>query len=393
MKIVNQSIKMPPKEAPKAEKPKEQSLKKRSDISVLKYDKYSYANFFKFEKELEEVAGYEFGDLFAFSKTGRYPVTKIPTKRTIEDLIQEEKSELPSDLDDADYELECEEIDERYQNLSDEEVLALESALKIEWENEIKASANEKVKRKQDKVKLFWLIKSQLSSESLDVIKQHMLAEYVKLELSQDPLTLWNAIKATHTSYSTGLKAADDAKARHFYQAFKQGKDQSLTEFKEKHEGILRSMESLGLTIPTEGEQAADFLQKLNEKNARKRLTIENNARLGGAYPTTLFEAYKLVSELADLPTINATSSSVFATKTDFGGKRVDPVKSQKMVRPKQNSLGSVLNVGNWGTVSTNALISKMVPKMIPRKMIPRKMIPRKMIPKRMVPRKRMMVR
>ena len=82
---------MPPKETPKAEKPKEQSLKKRSDISVLKYDKYSYANFFKFEKELEEVAGYEFGDLFSFSKTGRYTSIKIPTKRTVENLIQDEK--------------------------------------------------------------------------------------------------------------------------------------------------------------------------------------------------------------------------------------------------------------------------------------------------------------
>ena len=305
-----------------AEKPKEQTLKKRSDLPVLKYDKYSYANFFRFEKELEQVAGYEFGDLFSFSKTGRYPVIKIPPKRTIENLIQDEKSELPTDLEEEDYNLECNDIEQRYEDMSNEELLALETALKIEWENEIKACANEKVKRKQDKVKLFWLIKSQLSTESLDVIKQHMLAEYAKLELSQDPLTLWNAIKATHTSYSTGLKAADDAKARHLYQAFKQGKDQSLTEFKEKHEAILRSMESLGIAIPTEGEQAADFLQKLNEKNARKRLTIENNARLGGAYPTTLFEAYKLVSELADLPTINATSSSVFATKTDFGGKK-----------------------------------------------------------------------
>ena len=74
--------------------------------------------------------------------------------------------------------------------MEDDEIQALENALKIEWENEIKAASTEKVKRKQDKIKLFWLIKSQLSSESLDVIKQHMLAEYVKLELSQDPLTL-----------------------------------------------------------------------------------------------------------------------------------------------------------------------------------------------------------
>ena len=72
-------------------------------------------------------------------------------------------------------------------------------------------------------------------------------------------------------------------------------------------------------------------MQKLNEKNARKKLTIENNARLGGPYPSTLFEAYKLISELADLPTINATSSSVFATtRTDAGGKKGGGKKSEE---------------------------------------------------------------
>ena len=136
---------MPPKEVPKAEKPKEPSLKKRSDISVLKYDKYSYSNFFKFEKELEEVAGYEFGDLFSFSKTGRYPSIKIPKRRTISDLIQDEKDELPNDLEEQDYEAECNEIDQRYGDMLDEELLALETALKIEWENEIKAASTEKV--------------------------------------------------------------------------------------------------------------------------------------------------------------------------------------------------------------------------------------------------------
>ena len=150
-----------------------------------------------------------------------------------------------------------------------------------------------------------------------------MLEEYSKLELSQDPLTLWNAIKATHNSYSTGLKAADDAKARHMYSAFKQGKDQTLTEFKEKHESIIRSIESLGLSVPPEDQQAADFLEKLNEKYGRRRLILENNARMGGPYPKTLFEAYRIISELADLPTINATSSSVFTTtRTESGGKK-----------------------------------------------------------------------
>ena len=170
-------------------------------------------------------------------------------------------------MDEQEFNEECDDIDQRYRDMEDEEIQALESALKLEWENEIKAASTEKVKRKQDKIKLFWLIKSQLSSESLDVIKQHMLGEYAKLELSQDPLTLWNAIKATHTSYSTGLKEADDAKARHLYQVFKQGKDQSLTEFKEKHEAILRSMESLGCLFPQKDNRRQTFC-----KNSMKRM-------------------------------------------------------------------------------------------------------------------------
>ena len=107
------------------------------------------------------------------------------------------------------------------------------------------------------------------------------------------------------------------------YSAFKQGKDQTLTEFKEKHESIIRSIESLGLSVPPEDQQEADFLEKLNEKYGRRRLILENNARMGGPYPKELFEAYRIISELADLPTINATSLSVFTTtRTESGGKK-----------------------------------------------------------------------
>jgi len=247
-------------------------------------------------------------------------VFKIPKKRIIDDLIQDEVDELPKDLDIEEYEEAQNEIEQRYLNLSDEEREALEDALRIEWENEIKAHANEKVKRKQDKIRLYWLIKGQLSVESLDAVKQHLLADWAKLEISRDPLVLWNALKETHTSYSTGLKQADEAKARQMYSGYRQGKDQSLTDFKERYEGILRSMESLGLAIPSEEQQAADFLQKLNERFGRRRVTLENNARCGMDYPSTLFEAYKLISEIADLAPINGTSASVFATTQEVGG-------------------------------------------------------------------------
>jgi hypothetical protein len=53
----------------------------------------------------------------------------------------------------------------------------------------------------KDKKKLFFTICENMSEVSLQKVKEHLTAtERLELELnSQDPLILWNAIKATHT--------------------------------------------------------------------------------------------------------------------------------------------------------------------------------------------------
>jgi len=43
---------------------------KKHATTILKYDNKPYSNFVKFEKELKEAIGYEFGDLISISKTG-----------------------------------------------------------------------------------------------------------------------------------------------------------------------------------------------------------------------------------------------------------------------------------------------------------------------------------
>jgi len=125
---------------------------------------------------------------------------------------------------------------------------------------ELKSHSTEKLKRKQDKIKLYWLIRSLLSPESLDAVKQHMLQRWVTLEATKDPLDLWTAIKATHTTYSTGIKEIDEARARKAYENLRQWNGETLTSFKDRMEVYLRSMESLGLSDPSGGQQAADFL-------------------------------------------------------------------------------------------------------------------------------------
>jgi len=75
-----------------------QPPQKKHNITMLKYDNKAYANFAKFEKDLEEHVGYEFGDLFSFAKTGNYPYEPVPVPRTIATLIEQEKDAVPSTL-------------------------------------------------------------------------------------------------------------------------------------------------------------------------------------------------------------------------------------------------------------------------------------------------------
>jgi hypothetical protein len=56
------------------------------------------------------------------------------------------------------------------------------------------------------------VIQGQLSTESIDKVKQYLLEDWDEPETTQDPLNLWIAIKETHTSYSTGVNDSDKAR-------------------------------------------------------------------------------------------------------------------------------------------------------------------------------------
>ena len=250
---------------------------KKHNVSILRYDSKAYSNFTTFEKELEEVVGYEFGDLFSFAKTGVYPINVVPIPRTVKTLIQEEKDAVPSTLSVAERNRALKAIEDKWANLDEEVLEVMEDGLKDEWRALLKTQATNQEKRKQDKIKLYWMLRSLLSSESLDAVKQHLLDKWATLESSQDPLQLWTAIKATHTTYSSGIKEVDEAKARKAYAGLRQYKAESLTSFKDRMEVYVRSMESLGLSVPSGGQLAADFLDKLNENYSTRRNTIVDN--------------------------------------------------------------------------------------------------------------------
>jgi hypothetical protein len=102
----------------------------------------------------------------------------------------------------------------------------------------------------------------------------------------------------THTAYSTGVNFNDAARTRQAYAQLKQGVTESLSSFKDRMVVLLRAMESLGVAVPDDQEQASDFLTRLSPTHDPKASLIENNHRLGGMFPSTLFEAFKMVSEL-----------------------------------------------------------------------------------------------
>jgi len=77
-------------------------------------------------------------------------------------------------------------------------------------------------------------------------------------------------------------------------------------------EVYIRSMDSLGMTVPSQSQLAADFLDKLNDQLEHKRSVLLNNCRLNGNFPKTLFEAYKIITELSEPAVVSVASASVF---------------------------------------------------------------------------------
>jgi hypothetical protein len=119
-----------------------------------------------------EVAGYEFGSLFSFAKTGTYPKTSIPKLLTVRDLEEEELKEAEAIKPEAAKTTAIEEIKQKYKDMSKDEVKNQNEALKSAWSAEVKSVYSEKERMKEDKVKLYWLIRGQLSTESVDKVKQ-----------------------------------------------------------------------------------------------------------------------------------------------------------------------------------------------------------------------------
>ena len=119
---------------------------------------------------------------------------------------------------------------------------------------------------------------------------------------------------------------------------------ETITSFKERMEVYVRSMESLGLDVPSHRQLASDFLTKLNDSFDSKRSVLFNNAKLGGTFPKSLFEAYKIMTELCNINKQNHNSN-----KNHIQNKR--EYEDSVQMQPNHNSK-KCFNCGGKGHIA-----------------------------------------
>jgi hypothetical protein len=336
----------PPRAPPVNHKPSELSNKvldsvRKLSIPTLRYGKNSPDNFAKFEKDLSVVCGMEFGTVFTAIKNGAYPLFEDPVLTDVEEqegLARADQAAMPEQTPEqvADKAARLVLIDDYYGNLSPSKVIRLNAMFYEKYKSEVKFIESERKKLIDLKPRLFWTILGNLSPESTDRVKSHLLDKWTALEKSQDPLVLYQAIKATHTAFGTGADPTDAAKTRSRYHTLKMGEREGLSSFKERHDTMVRAMEALGLTPPSEAEQTADLLTKVNSTFAPAAAKIEDAYKIAGTFPKTNFEAFRLLTELtADKQVYSSSSATFMATKES--DQQVKPEKKQGAPKPELN--------------------------------------------------------
>lgn len=200
----------------------------------------------------------------------------------------------------------------------------------------------ENLTMKQNRVSLFADMWGQLDNDSQDVIKRR--PNYAEdLEAGDDPLALWQAIQATHMIVTTGTAILDQRNARNRYNLLVMSAKDSIVAFKEMYDQSIACLRSVNCTLPTDEEQAVDFLEKLDSGRyleLRKELT--NNLTFGiGNYPTNLAEAYLIASRYKVIRTTyshhGAKGSSSSATDGSHIQESVFLTEASKKFPSKNN--------------------------------------------------------
>jgi len=303
-------------------------------VTELKYDRFSATSFANFEKDLRLVAGQEFGDLFGYVIEGVMPPEELPEPTSVEsnyedelhvvyEIIKSYEDMDPDSLTEREQRAKERAVERKewmiqeYTNMSAAKKTLKNIALQEKYKAEVKEAISRQKKFQNDAPKLYWLIRRNMSEESTNKIREHLKEEWEESERQQDPVSLWRAIKLTHTAYSTGNPFTDKQQLRQAYSEMKMYPTETLLNLKLRFTTALRAMEAVNIDIPSEEDQASDFVAKLDQRWASLRSQLANDFARGirGSQPKTLMEAYILASQWKVVVTNSqGQSSTVFAT-------------------------------------------------------------------------------
>ena len=183
-------------------------------------------------------------------------------------------------------------------------------------------SAREKLKAKmvQDRPRLYALILSKLSSESLDAVKGD--EDWPAIDQQKDPLSLYLAVQLTHAVASSSRHPfALKNESRAAYHAAQQGAGESIISFKERFTGLLSAYTEFGNQVLEDADVAMDFFRGLEEARYTEfKIDCLNQFARGTMEPfADLNEAYLQASTylVPNRNPINRRPAAAFAIQAD----------------------------------------------------------------------------
>ena len=228
-------------------------------------------------------------------------------------------------------------------------------------------------KLEEKKVSVFAFIFGQMSEESKQVCARSKKYEKV-ITRQNHPLKLWKIIRRTHLSAQTGHNRMDRRQARKEYEVLRQHPDgETLLEFKKRYKHAIETLHAVGETVPSEEDQAIDFLEKLDQnKYAEFAADLHNDAankqemRVADTFPNTLAamyacaSRYKIVVNKSRVPAGTTGVAAVFTTtieenaaasKKDKSSENISEAEQQRRKAQKEKARAAyiIAKRGNEG--------------------------------------------
>ena len=202
----------------------------------------------------------------------------------------------------------------------------------------------------EDRTPLFAVIWGQLSPESEEKIRLHPTYE-AQIKPGNDPLALWNAIRATHMVTASGAEIMGKEYVLERYYRMRQKPSEGLTQFKQRMDDTIKAMASFGIEPPAAAHQAVHFIRGLDDyRYAHFKAELENQVACKiRDFPPSLADAYVEAGRYkvaVHKPRLSGAQTSVFVTtaeeaiQSDTEDTGVSDDEEKRPAQPKKSNRG-----------------------------------------------------